>query len=185
MVLSLPCGINTRTESASGKSALPPIRGAIVFDAVNFRYRPDGPEVLRNVDLAIAPGEVIGIVGRSGSGKSTLAKLVQRLYIPERGRVLIDGIDLAQVDASSLRRQIGVVLQENVLFNRTIRENIALADPGMLLDAVMMAATAASPGERLRVLAAAASSRRITPAPLCSVWPTLASTVTRSRMPFA
>jgi subfamily B ATP-binding cassette protein HlyB/CyaB len=74
-------------------------------------------------------GEVIGIVGRSGSGKSTLTKLVQRLYVPERGRVLVDGVDLALADAAQLRRQIGVVLQENLLFNRSIRENIALADP--------------------------------------------------------
>ena len=73
---------------------------------------------------------MVGIVGPSGSGKSTLAKLVQRLYVPESGRVLIDGIDLAMVDPAWLRRQIGVVLQENVLFNRSVRDNIALADPG-------------------------------------------------------
>jgi ABC-type glutathione transport system ATPase component len=68
--------------------------------------------VLRGIELTIQPGEVVGIVGRSGSGKSTLAKLVQRLYVPERGRVLVDGVDLALADSSSLRRQIGVVLQE-------------------------------------------------------------------------
>ncbi|MBK6639086.1 MAG: ATP-binding cassette domain-containing protein, partial [Rhodocyclaceae bacterium] len=90
--------------------------------------------------LTIKPGEVIGIVGRSGSGKSTLTKLAQRLYLPERGRVLVDGIDLALADSSSLRRQIGVVLQENMLFSRTIRENIALADPGLPLEAVIQAA---------------------------------------------
>jgi subfamily B ATP-binding cassette protein HlyB/CyaB len=107
---------------------------------VNFRYRVDGPEVLRGIDLDIPAGQVVGVVGSSGSGKSTLAKLVQRLYVPESGRVLVDGIDLAMVDASWLRRQIGVVLQENVLFNRTVRENIALADPGMPLDRVVAAA---------------------------------------------
>jgi subfamily B ATP-binding cassette protein HlyB/CyaB len=95
----------------------------------------------------IAPGEVIGIVGRSGSGKSTLAKLAQRLYLPERGRVLADGIDLALADSSSLRRQIGVVLQENMLFNRTIRDNIALADPGLPIEAVMAAAKLAGAHE--------------------------------------
>ena len=79
-------------------------------------------------ELDIAPGEIIGIVGRSGSGKSTLTKLVQRLYVPERGRVLIDGHDLALADPAWLRRQLGVVLQENFLFNRSVRENIALAD---------------------------------------------------------
>ncbi len=132
--------LNTRTELASAKSALPPLAGRVTLDEVTFRYRPDGPEVLKGVSLDIAPGEVIGIVGRSGSGKSTLTKLVQRLYVPERGRVLVDGIDLALADASSLRRQIGVVLQENVLFNRSIRDNIALADPGAPLEAVIHAA---------------------------------------------
>jgi ATP-binding cassette, subfamily B, bacterial HlyB/CyaB len=123
--------LNARAELAGGnRSTLPPLAGRIEFDHVHFRYRPDGQEVLRGVSLTIAAGEVIGIVGRSGSGKSTLTRLVQRLFVPERGRVLIDGIDLAQADAASLRRQIGVVLQENLLFNRTIRENIALTDPG-------------------------------------------------------
>lgn len=83
---------------------------------------------------------MIGIVGRSGSGKSRLTRLLQRLYVPERGRVLVDGTDLALVDASSLRRQIGVVLQDNMLFNHTIRENIALIDPGAPLETVIHAA---------------------------------------------
>ena len=81
-------------------------------------------------------GQVVGIVGPSGSGKSTLAKLVQRLYVPESGRVLVDGVDLAMVDPAWLRRQIGVVLQENVLFNRSVRDNIALADPAMPIERV-------------------------------------------------
>ncbi len=83
---------------------------------------------------------MVGIVGPSGSGKSTFAKLVQRLYVPERGRVLIDGMDLAMADPAWLRRQIGVVLQENVLFNRSVRENIALADPAMPMERVIAAA---------------------------------------------
>ena len=132
--------LDTRSEVAEGKSGLPPIVGRIVFDRVDFRYQPEGQEVLRRIDLDIAPGEVIGIVGRSGSGKSTLTKLMQRFYLPQRGRVLVDGIDLALADAASLRRQIGVVLQENVLFNRSIRENIAIADPGAPLSTVMDAA---------------------------------------------
>ncbi len=140
--------LNSRTELASAnRSALPALRGRIEFDRVGFRYRPDGSEVLRDVSLCIAPGEVVGIVGRSGSGKSTLTRLVQRLYVPERGRVLIDGIDLALADPASLRRQIGVVLQENRLFNRTIRENIALADPGAPIEAVMQAAKLAGAHE--------------------------------------
>ena len=132
--------LNAPTEAAGAKSSLPPIVGRITFDQVLFRYRPDTPEVLKGISLDIQPGEVIGIVGRSGSGKSTLAKLIQRLYVPERGRVLVDGLDLTLADASSLRRQIGVVLQDNVLFNRTLRENIALADPGAPLEQVIQAA---------------------------------------------
>ncbi len=133
--------LNARTEVANAhRSTLPPLAGRIEFDQVVFRYRPDGPEVLRGISLVVEPGEVIGIVGRSGSGKSTLTKLAQRLYLPERGRVLVDGVDLALADSSSLRRQIGVVLQENMLFNRTIRENIALADPGLPMEAVIQAA---------------------------------------------
>ena len=132
--------LNTRTEVAGNNLVLPPIKGAIHFDDLHFRYRPDAPLILQNINLRIASGEVIGVVGRSGSGKSTLTKLIQRLYVPEQGRVLIDGIDLSVADASSLRRQIGVVLQENILFNRSIRENIALTDPGAPLEAVMQAA---------------------------------------------
>jgi len=139
--------LNAPTEAAGAKSSLPPIAGRITFDRVNFRYRPDTPEVLKGITLDIAPGEVIGIVGRSGSGKSTLTKLIQRLYVPERGRVLIDGMDLTLIDAASLRRQIGVVLQENVLFNRTLRENIALADPGAPLEQVIQAAKLAGAHE--------------------------------------
>jgi subfamily B ATP-binding cassette protein HlyB/CyaB len=139
--------LNTRPEVGANRAALPRIAGQITFDQVGFRYRPDGPEVLQEISLTIQPGEVVGIVGRSGSGKSTLARLVQRLYVPERGRVLIDGVDLALIDSTSLRRQLGVVLQENILFNRTVRENIALADPGLPLDAVIRAAQLAGAHE--------------------------------------
>jgi subfamily B ATP-binding cassette protein HlyB/CyaB len=119
---------------------------------VRFRYRPDAPEALRGVSLAVAPGEAIGIVGPSGSGKSTLTKLVQRLYVPEQGRVLVDGVDLALVDPAWLRRQIGVVLQENILFNRPVRENIALADPTMPMERVIAAATLAGAHEFILAL---------------------------------
>jgi len=133
--------LNTTPEPGqSGQATLPPIRGDIRLEAVNFRYRVDGSLVLREVTLHVPAGQVIGIVGASGSGKSTLAKLVQRLYAPEAGRVLIDGVDLSLADPAWLRRQIGVVLQENVLFNRTVRENIALADPGMPMERVIAAA---------------------------------------------
>jgi subfamily B ATP-binding cassette protein HlyB/CyaB len=130
-----------------GRTALPAIRGAITFDHVTFRYRLDGPEVLKDVSLEVAPGQVLGIVGSSGSGKSTLAKLVQRLYLPESGRTLIDGVDIGLVDVAWLRRQIGVVLQENVLFNRSIRDNIALGDPSYPMERVVTAAQLAGAHE--------------------------------------
>jgi len=141
--------LNTPSEAqfSPSRSALPQIRGAIAFDDVTFRYRPGGREVLRRVTLDVPPGEVLGIVGPSGSGKSTLTKLVQRLYVPESGRVLVDGVDLALVDPSWLRRQVGVVLQENLLFNRTLRENISLADPSLSMEAVIAAATLAGAHE--------------------------------------
>ena len=134
--------LNTPPELSSAPSgaALPNLKGEIRFDRVHFRYRIDGQEILRGIDLDIPAGERIGIVGSSGSGKSTLTKLVQRLYVPQTGRILVDGIDLAMADPVWLRRQIGVVLQENVLFNRTVRDNIALADPGMPMDQVIAAA---------------------------------------------
>lgn len=132
--------LNSKTEVATNRSAMPRVQGAIVFERVGFRYKPDGNEVLREVSLGIRAGEIIGIVGRSGSGKSTMTRLIQRLYVPERGRITVDGMDLSTVDASSLRRQIGVVLQENMLFNRSIRDNIALADTGAPLEKVMQAA---------------------------------------------
>lgn len=139
--------LNTRTELVGSKTSLPPLQGNISLDRIVFRYRPDAPEVLSGINLDIAAGEVIGIVGRSGSGKSTLTKLIQRLYVPERGRVLVDGIDLALAESTSLRRQMGVVLQENVLFNRSIRANIALADPGAPLEKVIEVAQLAGAHE--------------------------------------
>jgi subfamily B ATP-binding cassette protein HlyB/CyaB len=139
-------------QATPGRAVLPPIKGAILFDHVGFRYRLDGQEILRGVNLEIEAGQVVGVVGPSGSGKSTLAKLLQRLYVPETGRVLIDGIDLAMTDPSWLRRQIGVVLQENLLFNRSVRENIALADPGMPLEQVIESAKLAGAHEFILAL---------------------------------
>jgi subfamily B ATP-binding cassette protein HlyB/CyaB len=141
--------LNTTPEPAfnASRAALPPIRGDITFDHINFRYRVDGPMALNDISLKISAGQVIGIVGPSGSGKSTLTKLVQRLYVPESGRVLIDGIDLMVADVAWLRRQIGSVLQENVLFNRSIRDNIALADPGMGMERVIAASELAGAHE--------------------------------------
>ena len=141
--------LNTRPESTAGvgRAVLPPIRGAVTFDHVGFRYRVDGPEILHDVSLHVAAGQVVGIVGPSGSGKSTLAKLIERIYLPETGRVLVDGIDLAMTDAAWLRRQVGIVLQEDILFNRSVAENIALADPAMPMQRIIDAAKLAGAHE--------------------------------------
>lgn len=122
------------------RTTLPQIRGDISFDRVSFRYRPDLSEVLYQLSFHIEPGRSIGIVGRSGSGKSTLTKLIQRLYVPESGRVLIDGIDMAQIEPAWLRRQIGVVLQDNFLFNGTVAENISIAAPDATQEDILRAA---------------------------------------------
>ena len=133
--------LNTHTEVPPSNTAqLPSLQGRITLDKVVFRYRPEATPVLQGISLDVRPGEVIGIVGRSGSGKSTLTKLVQRLYSPEGGRLLVDGIDISLIDAAQLRRQVGVVLQENLLFNRSIRENIAITDPAAPIDAVLRVA---------------------------------------------
>lgn len=130
-----------------GQASPPPIRGAIRLEHVGFRYRPDIARAIDELSLDVPAGQVIGIVGPSGSGKSTLTKLVQRLYVPEAGRVLVDGVDLALVDPAWLRRQVGVVLQENVLLNRSIRDNIALAMPAAPMEAVIRAAQLAGAHE--------------------------------------
>ena len=139
--------LNTPTEIIGQKSRLPRLEGAITFDQVTFRYRPDSADVLRRVSLHIHSGEVIGIVGRSGSGKSTLGKMLQRLFVPQSGRILVDGQDISIVDTASLRRQIGVVTQENVLFNRSIRDNIALTDPSHSIETIIQAAKLAGAHE--------------------------------------
>lgn len=124
----------SRTSSQSQSSKL---TGNIVFDKVSFRYRPDASEVIKNMSFRIPANKVIGVVGRSGSGKSTISKLIQRLYIPETGKIMIDGVDLALADPVWLRRQIGVVLQESFLFNASIRDNIALQNPAASMDEII------------------------------------------------
>ncbi len=139
--------LNTVPEVHGQKTRLPRLAGGIEFDQVSFRYRPDTADVIRQLNLTIKPGEVIGIVGRSGSGKSTLTKLVQRLFVPDRGRVLIDGQDIAVIDTASLRQQIGVVLQENQLFNRSVRDNIAVVNPTLSIEAIIEVAKLAGAHE--------------------------------------
>ncbi len=141
--------LNTPREPGfnPNRSTLPQLKGQVTFEHVRFRYTPSGPTIIDDTSLAVGAGEVIGIVGRSGSGKSTLTKLVQRFYIPEGGRVLVDGVDLAVVDTTWLRQNIGVVLQENFLFNRSVRDNIALSNPGLPMERVVHAAKLAGAHE--------------------------------------
>jgi ATP-binding cassette, subfamily B, bacterial HlyB/CyaB len=129
------------------RTHLPPPRGKIEFRNVSFRYRPGAPVVLKHISMSINPGSVVGIVGPSGSGKSTLSKLIQRFYIPEEGQVLLDDMDLSHVDPSWLRTNIGVVLQDNLLFKRTIHDNIALSNPAMPRAQVMAVAGLAGANE--------------------------------------
>jgi ATP-binding cassette, subfamily B, bacterial HlyB/CyaB len=123
------------------------LNGEIELKNVTFRYRADLPDALKKISLHVRPGEVIGIVGPSGSGKSTLTKLLQRFYEADTGEILLDGHDLTQLDPSWLRRQLGVVLQENFLFNQTVHENIAMARPDMPRSAVVRVARLAGADE--------------------------------------
>jgi subfamily B ATP-binding cassette protein HlyB/CyaB len=143
--------LNALPESSPPTRLLPPTpRGAIEFTHVNFRYRPGAPEALKDVSLAIRAGET---VGPSGSGKSTLTKLIQRLYLAGEGQVRLDGADLSHVDPAWLRSHIGVVLQENLLFNRTIHENIAFANPAVARARVIEIARLAGADEFIDKLA--------------------------------
>jgi subfamily B ATP-binding cassette protein HlyB/CyaB len=140
--------LNASVEPAPAvRTHLPRPRGKIEFRNVCFRYRPGSPQVLKFISMTFNPGTVLGIVGPSGSGKSTLTKLIQRFYIPEEGQVLLDDADLSHLDPAWLRSHIGVVLQDSLLFNRTIHENIALAHPAMPREQVITVARLAGADE--------------------------------------
>lgn len=119
---------------------MPPMRGHVQFRSVNFRFRDDGPLILQGVNLEIPAGAFIGLVGGSGSGKSTLLKLLPRFYRPLEGSVLIDGLDIAKVELYSLRRQIGVVPQDSILFDGTVRDNLLMVKPDATSEDMIRAA---------------------------------------------
>lgn len=128
-------------KESDGRGEMSPIRqGEIFFEKVSFRYNPDEPQAVKNINVKLAPGVMVGIVGPSGSGKSTLVKLLQRMYDLEEGRIFVDNIDISKYNPTAYRRQIGTVLQENYLFCGTVRENIAIGRPGATMEEVERAA---------------------------------------------
>jgi ATP-binding cassette subfamily B protein len=137
--------LNVAPEAEPGSGlVLPPLQGQITFDQVFFRYNPNQEPVLKGISFTTEPGMLVGVVGRSGSGKSTLSKLLQRLYQPESGRILVDGFDIKSADLHSLRTQMGVVLQEDFLFNGNILDNISLGRPEISAEEVVQAARMAA-----------------------------------------
>ena len=128
------------SEDDINQIALPPVKGNIRFEDVKFRFTSSGPYQVDNVTFEIQPGQFVGIVGQSGSGKSTLTKLIPRLYPVETGRIFIDDYDIAKVSLSTLRRQVGIVPQDSLLFEGTIAQNIALNDPQASDDSILEAA---------------------------------------------
>jgi ATP-binding cassette subfamily B protein len=135
--------IDTPTETSEEDRSnipMPAIQGSVSYEEVSFRFLESGPLQLANVNLEFPPGSFVGIVGGSGSGKSTAMKLLQRLYAPLSGRIFIDGYDIAKVELYSLRSQLGVVLQDTLLFNCSVQENIALSNPDASTDEIVRAA---------------------------------------------
>lgn len=128
-------------KESDGRGEMSPIRqGEIFFEKVSFRYNQDEPLVVKNINVKLAPGVMVGIVGPSGSGKSTLVKLLQRMYSLEEGRIFVDNIDISKYNPAAYRRQIGTVLQDNYLFCGTVKENIAIARPSATMEEIEHAA---------------------------------------------
>lgn len=133
-ILNNPSEINKEEQAVALKEA------NIIFKNINFRYSLETDYILKNTDFMIKDGETVAFVGRSGSGKSTITKLIQKMYVAEGGDILINNQNIKSMNANSLRKNIGVVLQENFLFNGTIRENIALKRPGTSINQIIQVA---------------------------------------------
>jgi ATP-binding cassette subfamily B protein len=146
-------------EDNAKRLIMPLIKGDISFQNIHFRYMHSSPLLLRGLDLKIPHGKFVAIVGASGSGKSTLTKLLARLYTPEQGVVLLDGVDIGKVELYSLRRQIGIVPQDTVLFEGSVEENITLTNPDAETEEVIEAATIAAAHEFIMQLPAAYSTQ--------------------------
>lgn len=133
--------LNNPVELTSDKAiTLPYIKGSVRIENLSFKYTPNGPMILKNMELEIKEGQSVGIVGRSGSGKSTITKLIQKLYIPNEGTIYIDDVDIRQMNPLWLRHNIGVVLQENYLFSGSIRDNISMPKPDAPIETIIRAA---------------------------------------------
>ena len=145
-------------DADKAKIPLPPLKGGVLFEQVEFAFSRTSPPVLHEVNLDIASGTFVGVVGQSGSGKSTLTKMLSRLYAPDKGKILIDGYDIAKVELYSLRRQIGIVPQEPLLFSGSVADNIALGDPDASSDAIVEAARLACAHEFIMDMPAGYSS---------------------------
>ena len=141
------------TDIDKEKIPLPPISGKVTFENLDFRFKSGSPKVLKNINLEIPAGKFVGVVGQSGSGKSTLMKLISRLYSPEDGKIMIDDYDIDKVELYSLRRQIGIVPQEPLLFSGNVNENIALTDPNASSEDISKAAMIACAHEFIMGLA--------------------------------
>jgi ATP-binding cassette subfamily B protein len=139
-------------EADRGNIAMPSITGQVKYETVSFRFNPSGPLQLNNVSMEFAAGHFVGIVGQSGSGKSTLMKLLPRLYPLEAGRILVDGYDISKVELYSLRRQIGIVPQDSLLFEGTVQENIALNFPDATTEQIIYAAKVAAAHDFIMML---------------------------------
>jgi ATP-binding cassette subfamily B protein len=145
-------------DADKAKIPLPPLEGGVRFEQVEFAFSRSTPPVLHEVNLDIIAGTFVGVVGQSGSGKSTLTKMLSRLYAPNKGKILIDGYDIAKVELYSLRRQIGIVPQEPLLFSGSVADNIALGDPNASSDAIVEAARLACAHEFIMDMPAGYSS---------------------------
>lgn len=132
--------LNSPTENQNQtRMRLPSIKGRVIFENIIFQYTVDSPPVLDGVNFTIDVGDVVGLVGKSGSGKSTITKLIQKLYVPNKGKIYFDGMDVSMLDSVWMRENMGVVLQENFLFNASIRENIAICKPSAPIEEIIKA----------------------------------------------
>ena len=154
--------VDTPQESGKddkGNIPMPEIKGAVRFENINFRFKKSGELNLRNLNVELEAGQFIGIVGQSGAGKSTMTKLLVRLYEAESGRILVDDYDVDKVELYSLRRQVGVVPQDSLLFDGTVQENIALTNPDASTEEIIYAAQVAAAHDFIMQLPSGYNSR--------------------------